>query len=100
MKRIGEPMKELGVLYENETPMKLVNMSLMVKKGIKLLVVSDCFDECNLHEGSTEKPLKRGDIVEVLGCWFNFYGSYVKCTINNETYDVKPSKLAYITRLN
>jgi len=47
-----------------------------------------------------EKKLKEGDVVEVLGCWINFYGSYIKCTFNNETFDIKPTNLSFSWDLN
>lgn len=101
-------MNKIGFLYETPTEIRTADrLPLLCKKGLKLKVVKDCFDESYLHElthywreGLKEKKLKEGDIVEVLGCWMNFYGSYIKCTFNNETFDIKPKNLSFSWDLN
>lgn len=92
-----------GYLYE--TPIDVFTNDtkrLLCYKGIYLEVVRDCFDEEYLHEvinynrpGLKEKSLKKGSIVEVLGYWSNFYGSYIKCNFNNESYDINPKNLSF-----
>ena len=101
-------MDKIGYLYE--TPTEIITadrLPLLCKKGMKLTVVEDCFDERYLHErsryyrdGLKEKKLTKGNVIEVLGCWMNFYGCYIKCTSNNETYDVDPKNLSFSWELN
>lgn len=101
-------MDKLGFLYETPTPIQTSDdLTLLCRKGLKLKVVENCFDESYLHElthywreGLKEKKLKEGDVVEVLGCWMNFYGSYIKCTFNNETFDINPKYLSFSWDLN
>lgn len=96
-------MEKLGHLYETPTPIRISNGdNILCVKGLKLKVVRDCFDESYLYEltnywreGLKEKKLKEGDVVDVLGCWMNFSGSYIKCTFNNETFDIKPRNLSF-----
>lgn len=73
----------------------------------KLLKSCYCYDEYYLHESSQycreglqDLKLKEGDIVEVIGCWKNFYGSYIKCKFNNEIYDIKPTNLSFSFDIN
>lgn len=96
-------MARMSHIYEVPTLIQIAdNMSLICEKGIKLIVVNACFDEHYMYElthhwreGLKEKKLKEGDIVEVIGVWHNFYGSYIRCTMNDEVYDVKPKNLSY-----
>ena len=96
-------MNQIGYLYETPIAIQIADtLPLLCSKGVKLRVVRDCFDEAYLHElthywrdGLKEKRLKENDVVEVLGCWKNFYGSYIKCTFNNETFDINPKNLSY-----
>ena len=96
-------MDKIGYLYETPTSIQTADkLPLICKKGSRLKIVKDCFDEHYLHEltnhwreGLIEKKLKVGDVVDVLGCWKNFYGSYIKCVLNNETYDVNPKNLTF-----
>ena len=94
-------MKIINQLYE--TLIRITNnLSLISQKLIKLRVIKDCFDEKYLQElfkhyrnTLKEKKLKENTIVEVLGCWKNFYGSYIKCKHNNEVYNINPKNLFY-----
>lgn len=96
-------MNKIGYLYETPTEIRLSDsLPLLCEKGIKLVVIRDCFDESYLHEltyywrnGLIEKKLNDGDIVEVLGCWRNFYGCYIKCTFNNKIFDINPLNLSF-----
>lgn len=96
-------MNKIGFLYETQIGVETADkLPLLCKKGLKLKVVKDCFDESYLHElthywreGLKEKKLKEGSIVEVLGYWSNCYGSYIKCTFNNETFDINPRFLSF-----
>lgn len=101
-------MQLLGHLYENPTKIYISDkLPLLCEKGLKLTVVNDCFDESYLHEklyhsrtGLVEKKLIKGSVVEVLGCWANFYGQYIKCSFNNETFDINPKNLSFSWDLN
>lgn len=80
---------------------KIYDEFIICEKGLKLRVVDDCFDESYLHEityywrpGLKEKTLKKGDIVEVVECWSNFHGTYIRCTFNNKFFDIKPYNLS------
>ena len=101
-------MDEIGYLYETPTKIQIADkLPLLCEKGLKLKVIKDCYDESYLHEslqcwrdGLKELKLKEGDIVEVIGCWKNFYGSYIKCIFNNEIYDIKPTNLSFSFDIN
>lgn len=101
-------MKKFGHLYETPIVISTADkLPLLCKKGLKLKVVRDCFDESYLHElfhywrnNLEQRKLKEGDIVEVLGCWMNFYGSYIKCSFNGETFDINPKNLSFNSDLN
>lgn len=70
------------------------------KKGMELKVVNDCIDEKYLYEmmnyprtGLVKNTLKKGDLVEVVEVWRNFYGVQIRCKHENHTIDVKPINL-------
>lgn len=71
----------------------------------KFEVLEDCLCEGYLHErlnypreGLVERKLKKGDIVEYVEEWSNFYGYYIRVRVPNEDYgyDISPSKLREI----
>ena len=96
-------MDKIGFIYEKPTLIKIGDKKmLMCRKGMKLKIIKDCFDEHYLHEltnhyreGLEEKSLNTGDVVEVIGCWKNLYGSYINCTFNNEKFDISPKNLSF-----
>ena len=101
-------MDKIGYLYESPTEIRIADkLPLLCEKGLKLIVIKDCYDESYLYElthywrgGLRELKLKEGDIVEVIGCWKNFYGSYIKCKFNNVIYDIKPTNLSFSFDIN
>jgi len=100
----GSDMEKIGYLYENA---QYITTSDQYKaiciKGKKAKVVNDCSDERDKHElfyhnrpGLKVKKLKVNDIVEILGCYQNMYGIYIKCLFNNETYDINPINVTFL----
>lgn len=62
---------------------------------IKYIVLNDCYCQGYLYElmnypreGLKEKKLKKGDIVEFVNEWQNFYGTYFRCKKDGITYDL------------
>ena len=52
----------------------------------KIEITNDCFCEHYLHEsinyprpGLIEQKFKKGEVLEVIEEWSNFYGSYYRC---------------------
>jgi len=66
----------------------------------KMIVLNDCTcqgDEYEMffhwREGLRIKSLKKGEIVEFVKTWSNFYGNYDRIKKNNEDYDIKSGNL-------
>ena len=73
----------------------------MKKKIFK--VKEDCFCEHYIHEltnyprpGLKELKLLKGEEVELVNEWSNFYGSYLRVQKGNDKYDIPPNKLEEI----
>lgn len=69
----------------------------------KMIVLNDCTCQHDEHEmfrhfreGLRIKSLKKGDIVEVVNNWSNFYGNYDRVEKDGETYDLKSGNLGEI----
>ena len=77
--------------------MRLVNnLPVLVSEKMKLKVNEDAFDQSDIHYlESNPKMIKKGEIVEVIGCWMNFNGSYIRCKYKDQEYDIKPKSLVY-----
>lgn len=66
----------------------------------KLKVTQDCLCQHYIHEktkypreGLVEKKLKKGEIVDFIKEWTNFYGTYWRVEKNDVTYDILPENL-------
>ena len=69
----------------------------------KFLVKEDCFCEHYLHEinnyprdGLKEKKLLKGDMVEFVKEWWNYYGKFIRVEKDGIEYDIIPEKLQEI----
>jgi hypothetical protein len=89
-------MELIGHLYEKPTLMFLKNnMKTAVVKGMKLYTTEKVYDEADLHYfRDNPKSIPENQQVTVIGCWMNFYGSWITCLYDGKNYDVKPSALA------
>lgn len=65
-------MDKIGYLYESPTEIRIADkLPLLCEKGLKLIVIKDCYDESYLYElthywrgGLRELKLKEGDFLE------------------------------------
>jgi len=67
---------------------------------MKCIILEDCFCEHYVHEithyprpGLVEKKLFKGDIVNFVEEWSNFYGYYCRVEKDGLEYDIPPHKL-------
>jgi hypothetical protein len=58
-------------------------------------ITNDCFCEHYLHEatnyprpGLVEQKFQKGDVLDVIEEWQNFYGSYYRCKTEVGTADI------------
>lgn len=71
----------LGKYDEKPTMMFLKNnMRTAVVKGMKLYTTEKVSDEADLHYfRDNPKSIPENQQVTVIGCWMNFYGSWITC---------------------
>ncbi len=90
-------MDKIGFIYENETIINLGNGRFVLKKGMILKTNKEVFDQSDIHYfKNNPKKIDKDEEVEIIGCWMNFYGSYISCKYNNKKFDIKPEDLNYI----
>lgn len=72
-------------------------------KRTKYIVKQDCLCQHYIHEitkypreGLVEKKLLKGDVVELLEEWSNFYGTYLRVEKDGEYYDMLHNNLEII----
>ena len=68
-----------------------------MQNSIKLRTLKEIYDEDFMTQATLKYPnIPKGEIVEYLGEFRNFYGDYVKVLWNNQRYNTTWDKLEVI----
>lgn len=68
-----------------------------MRNNMKLRTLKEIYDEDFKTQAALKYPnIPKGEIVEYLGEFYNFYGRYVRVLWNNRKYDTTWDKLEVI----
>lgn len=87
---------KIGYIYEDKKQIYIGNGRIICEKDIILITNKRVYDECDLHYfRKNPKFIESNEKVKVVGYWMNFYGHFIRCVYNNETYDIPLNDLNY-----